>query len=163
LIVIIFIICSIVSAFVPVQFFDFRPPSLQLDNLKVGQVDLKKMHFPDNSVPSLSCMHVIEHIGLGRYGDELDAAGDRNAAGELQRVVSKNGTLLIVLPMGRKRIRFNAHRIYDKETVLDLFPQMKLIEFAFIPDNEQNGHLLIDPASIIGIEGCGCFLFKKEE
>ncbi len=46
-----------------------------------------------------SCMHTIEHIGLGRYGDPLDAVGDQTALSELQRVVAPGGSLLIVVPV----------------------------------------------------------------
>src|SRR6187399_2658509 len=63
---------SMVSAFIPVRFYDYRPAQLQLSNYSAGFADLKKLDFESNSIPSISCMHTIEHIGLGRYGDELD-------------------------------------------------------------------------------------------
>src|SRR5262245_15567601 len=58
--------CTIISAFIPVRFYDFRPAELHLNNLDTGQADLMKLPFPDQGVASLSCMHVVEHIGLGR-------------------------------------------------------------------------------------------------
>jgi hypothetical protein len=58
-------------------------------------------------------MHVIEHIGLGRYGEALDPDGDLKAIRELVRVLAAGGNLLVVVPVGRPRIQFNAHRIYD--------------------------------------------------
>ena len=60
---------TVVSAFIPIKFYDYRPADLKLKNLESGFADLKKLSFADNTVPSLSCMHTIEHIGLGRYGD----------------------------------------------------------------------------------------------
>jgi hypothetical protein len=36
-------------------------------------------------------MHVVEHIGLGRYGDPIDPDGDLKAISELKRVVQKRG------------------------------------------------------------------------
>lgn len=65
---------SIVSAFVPVRFFDFRPAKLNLSNLISAPSDLTRLHFADNSIQSLSCMHTVEHVGLGRYGDPLNPA-----------------------------------------------------------------------------------------
>ncbi len=52
------------SAVVPMRHFDYRPPLLTLENLTCAACDLMALPFPDNSIPSLSCMHVIEHIGL---------------------------------------------------------------------------------------------------
>ncbi|NDC42314.1 MAG: DUF268 domain-containing protein, partial [Chitinophagia bacterium] len=54
--------------------------------------------FESDSIPSLSCMHTIEHVGLGRYGDQLDPQGDLKAIAELKRVVQPGGDLLFVTP-----------------------------------------------------------------
>src|SRR5689334_9828840 len=105
----------VLSAFVPVKFYDYRPADLHLSNLESGAADLKQLPFPENSIESLSCMHTIEHIGLGRYGDELDASGDQKAIAELKRVLMPGGDLLFVTPVGKPRIQFNAHRIYSYE------------------------------------------------
>jgi hypothetical protein len=67
---------SILSAFVPVDFYDIRPAALRLTNLCAGTADLLSLNFPNETISSLSCMHVIEHVGLGRYGDDLSPNGD---------------------------------------------------------------------------------------
>lgn len=101
-----------VSAFVPVRFFDFRPARLGLTGLTTGAADLYSLPFADGSVESLSCMHVVEHVGLGRYGDPIDYDGDLRAVRELQRILAPGGQLLFVVPVGSAaRIQFNAHRI----------------------------------------------------
>ena len=79
--------CSMVSAFVPCRFYDFRPVELGLSNLEMGSADLTGLFFADNSLESVSCMHVVEHIGLGRYGDPLDATGDKKAMSELEEQI----------------------------------------------------------------------------
>src|SRR5688572_16872077 len=56
---------TIVSAFIPVEFCDYRPADIQLKNYGSCFADLKSLSFPDSSIPSLSCMHTVEHIGLG--------------------------------------------------------------------------------------------------
>ncbi len=108
---------TMVSAFVPVEFYDYRPADISLSNLECKTGDLMSLPFPDNSVESLSCMHTIEHIGLGRYGDPIDPEGDIKAARELVRVLKPGGTFLYVAPIGKPRIEFNAHRIYSYEQV----------------------------------------------
>lgn len=152
------------SAFIPTQFYDYRPAKLNLSQLSSGKTDLCNMHFESNSIQSLSCMHTIEHIGLGRYGDPLDPDGDKKAANELRRVVAHGGHLLLVTPVGRERIMFNGHRIYSFETILSLFPEFELMEFSLIPDNALEVGIInkADPALVASQQyGCGCFWFKK--
>jgi len=155
------VFCSMVSAFVPVEFYDYRPADLALSGLQSRPADLMALPFADGSIHSLSCMHVLEHVGLGRYGDPLDPDGDLKGAAELARVLAPDGNLLIVVPVGRPRIMFNTHRIYAHGQVLELFSDLNLVEFALVPDN---GALIrrADPAAVAHQEyGCGCFWFKK--
>jgi len=158
--------CSLLSAFIPVDFYDYRPARLVLSGLRSLPADLLALPFASNSVASLSCMHTLEHIGLGRYGDRLDYDGDIKAAAELDRVLAPGGHLLMVVPVGREdRIFFNAHRIYTKYQVLDLFPRLKLKEFALIPEDEEDGGLVTDPGEALlnkQVYGCGCFHFTRE-
>jgi Caenorhabditis protein of unknown function, DUF268. len=109
-------------------------------------------------------MHVIEHIGLGRYGDPLDPDGDLKAISELQRVLAPEGDLLFVVPIGKPMIVFNAHRIYSYEQIAEYFSGFELKEFALIPDNPSEGGLIHDATKEQADSqtyGCGCFWFKK--
>lgn len=156
---------SSISAFVPTRFIDFRPADLGLSGLACEAGTLMQLPLPNNSVESLSCMHVVEHVGLGRYGDPVDYDGDIKAARELARVVTPGGTLLFVVPIsGQARIQFNAHRIYTYEQVLALFPQFNLVEFALIPDDNTNAGLIRHADRQLAAKqryGCGCFHFVK--
>jgi len=156
---------SIVSAFTPIDFYDYRPPELKLSNLNVGKADLFSLPFKNESISSLSCMHTIEHIGLGRYGDPLDPEGDLKAIKELIRVLSPGGSFLFVVPIGGKpKIMFNAHRIYTCEQILQYFSQLKPKEFSLIPEKAEDGGLITDPSSKILAKqsyACGCFWFIK--
>lgn len=156
--------CSMVSAFVTTRFYDYRPADLSLDNLCAGRADILALPFADSSVSSLSCLHVVEHIGLGRYGDPLDPDGDLKAMAELQRVLAPGGTLLFVVPVGRPRIMFNAHRIYSYEQIRSVFANLELVEFALIPDFAEQGGLMrhASPEMVAAQDyGCGCFWFRK--
>ena len=152
---------TIVSAFIPVKFYDYRPAHLNLPGYESGFADLKQLAFETGSIPSISCMHTIEHIGLGRYGDELDPQGDLKAIAELVRVTRKDGDILFVTPVGKPKIQFNSHRIYSYEQILEYFSGCRLQEFSLIPDA---GGLLVnaDPKLVQQqTYGCGCFWFKK--
>ena len=153
--------CTILSAFIETEFYDYRPASLTLSNLKSSSADLTKLFFQSNSVESISCMHTIEHIGLGRYGDLLDPEGDFKAIAELQRVIKKGGNLLLVVPVGMPRIQFNAHRIYSFDLINNLFQAFELRNFSLITDANQ----FIENADPFLVRqqlyGCGCFWYIK--
>jgi SAM-dependent methyltransferase len=132
---------------------------------QMASADLTRLPFPDSSVAPFSCMHVVEHIGLGRYGDPLDYDGDLKAMAELRRVLAPGGSLLFVVPVGRPVIRFNAHRIYAYSQIRGAFPDLALKEFTLIPDSAGETGLMIDcdPAVVEAQNyACGCFLFKRE-
>lgn len=72
---------GICSAFVPYfHFADIRPIAFPLPDLTCVRQDMTKIEYVDNCWESVSCLHVLEHVGLGRYGDTLDATADRKAA-----------------------------------------------------------------------------------
>jgi hypothetical protein len=109
-------------------------------------------------------MHVVEHIGLGRYGDTISPDGDLVAMNELSRVLAVNGDLLFVVPLGQPKVVFNAHRIYSYQQIIDCFRALELVEFALIPDNPAQGGLITNASHDLADSqeyGCGCFWFKK--
>ncbi|MFA6463639.1 MAG: DUF268 domain-containing protein [Candidatus Paceibacterota bacterium] len=155
--------CGIVSAFVPVDFYDYRPADLKLSNLQSKEGDLHNLPFESNTIKSISCMHTIEHIGLGRYGDPIDSNGDIKAINELKRVVVKDGSLLFVTPVGKPKIEFNAHRIYSYEQIVSYFDGFELKEFTLITDK---GDFIENADKNLVKEqkyGCGCFWFVKKK
>jgi len=153
--------CSILSAFVKTAFYDYRPASLKLDNLESRHADLVQLPFANDSINSLSCMHTIEHVGLGRYGDPLDPGGDLKAFAELKRVCGVKGNLLIVVPVGVKKLQFNTHRIYDPYDIVKYMAGFELKKFALVDDKgdfDDHSDLAIAAAQQYG---CGCFWFVK--
>jgi SAM-dependent methyltransferase len=152
---------TMVSAFIPVRFYDYRPPILQLDNLQCDFIDLNSLPFETNSISSLSCMHTVEHIGLGRYGDVLDPEGDLKAIKELKRVIKPGGNMLFVTPVGHPKLMFNAHRIYGYSQVIEYFSGFELEDFSLVTD--KNEFIVNAPVELANTQnyGCGCFWFRK--
>jgi len=145
-----------------VTYIDVRPLPIIVDGLNFLQGSILRLPLEDDTCKTLSCLHVIEHIGLGRYGDDVDPDGHTKAAKELIRVLKPGGTLLIGAPVGRERLCFDAHRIFDPETVLHMFEGLELVEFSLIDDK---GQRIIENANIEQARlcecGCGLFRFTK--
>lgn len=152
---------SIISAVVDVIFLDYRTLKAKLPGLTSISGSILSLPFKDNSVSSLSCLHVIEHIGLGRYGDPLDPEGSLKAAVELQRIIGSGGRLFLSLPIGRERICFNAHRVHAPATVLEMFPRLRLVEFSYVDDRGQFHEAQSVHAAGELEYGCGLFQFEK--
>jgi hypothetical protein len=157
---------SIASAIVPMDFYEHRRTDINdLPGLSCDQADLLHLPFRDDEIQSLSCMHVIEHIGLGRYGDAVNISGDRLAAMELSRSVAKGGQLLMVTPVGQPRLMYNAHRIYSYRMVLDMFPNLRLKEFSMFSVRQNKFIRNANPGFVADENhecgACGCFWFVK--
>jgi hypothetical protein len=127
------------STITKVTFIDIRPLVVTLENFDSKKGNILSMPFSDNSVPSLSCLSVAEHIGLGRYGDLLDPFGTKRACKELSRTLSPNGNLYFSVPVGKARLCFNAHRIHSPQSIIEYFSDLQLVELSGIDDN---GHLI---------------------
>jgi len=149
------------SNFIRTTFIDIRPIKAKLKNLVIKKGSALNLPYKNSSVSSLSCLHVIEHIGLGRYGDPINPEGTKNASYEFKRVLKKDGFLYIATPIGKEKICFNAHRILFPQTILDYFNPLKLIEFSVITDDgtyieNTNPNKFKDQDY-----ACGLFIFKK--
>jgi hypothetical protein len=152
---------GVLSGFVETTFIDYRVLHASLPGLRCEQGDLLALDVPSESVPSLSCLHVIEHVGLGRYGDPIDPRGSEKAAGELVRVLAQSGTLFLTVPVGRGRVCFNAHRVFAPNTVLAMFKGLDLVSFAYVDDCGQFHEMArLDQARHCDY-GCGMFRFVK--
>lgn len=156
---------GLLSAFIPVEFYDYRPAPLKgLSNLTSSEANLTNLNFATNSVESISCLHVNEHIGLGRYGDAIDPDGDLKAINELKRVTAIGGNLLFAVPIGKPKIVFNAHRIYGYSQIIKYFEGFELKDFSLIPDNAMQTGIISNATEEESDKqnyGCGCFWFKK--
>ncbi len=152
---------SMATTVAKVKFVDIRPIKLDFDNFECVEGNILNLPFADASIGSLSCLHVAEHIGLGRYGDTLDPLGTKKACFELSRVLSPGGSLYFALPIGKPAVYFNAHRVHGPLTILEYFQNLKLLEFSAVNDQGQ----FIKQADLQDYSSanyaCGMFLFTK--
>jgi len=152
---------STLSAMAKTIFVDYRPLHVNLSGLVSVGANITNLPFQDDSADSLSCQHVIEHIGLGRYGDPIDPQGSVKAAGELERVLKRGGNLYLSLPVGRERVCFNAHRVHAPDTVVKLFKNLKLMEFSYVTDSGKFLENQPVEDALACDYACGMYIFEK--
>lgn len=157
-----------VASFREVEVMDIRPLSDQLQNISFIQADLMQ---EDSSfiecTDSLSCLHTIEHFGLGRYGDPVDVNGHLKGLSSMYKMIKPGGLFYFSTQIGPQKVAFNAHRIFDLNYLIKIFEgQYQIESFTFIDDkdklhiNEPLVQSRID--SNYGCKmGCGIFVLRK--
>lgn len=158
-----------VAAFRPIQVIDIRPVSKKVHNVTFIQADV--MDNIDAGLidycDSLSCLHALEHFGLGRYGDSLQLGGHLTGFENLYNILKKEGILYLSVPIGPQRIEFNAHRVFSVEYLLDLFQKKYRIDrFSYVDDRgELYEDISLDVKNVKNnyncIYGCGIFEMTK--
>lgn len=123
------------SALQSTEFVDIRPAKLNIPGLISKEGSVLELPYKPNSVTSLSCLHVVEHVGLGRYGDPLDPAGTIKAIKSLAGVIAKGGNLYLSLPVGEEITYFNAHRVTDPRKVEKMCSPLKLKQLSAVLDD----------------------------
>jgi len=150
---------AMVAQFIPVTMVDIRPLPYQTTGLAFLEGSILALPFADASVESISSLCVVEHIGLGRYGDPLDVWGSEKAIIELERVVQPGGHIVFSVPVDEKnRIYFNAHRAFTPTYVNSLFSNCSLVNQAYIYQGAL--HPNWEPAKGYGV---GLFLYRKND
>lgn len=124
-----------VASFREIEVFDIRPVTSLIPGVLFRQADL--MNQSESLVEycdSLSCLHALEHFGLGRYGDPIDPYGYAAGLGNMARILRPGGLFYLSVPIGRERVEFNAHRIFDPHSLVRLAAASGLLlrEFAWI-------------------------------
>lgn len=146
-----------------VKVLDVRPLSTRVEGLSFEQADLMGQ-LPDGlSADSVSCLHALEHFGLGRYGDPLDVAGWKKGLANLAKITRPGGHLYLSVPIGDVQcLEFNAQRIFSPTTMIEAARPngLELVEFSFVNDD---GDLLehSQPQQAHCKFGCGCYVFRK--
>ncbi len=160
---------GMLSVISKVIFVDIRPLMVDVEGLECREGSILALPFSDHSVFSLSSLHVVEHIGLGRYGDPLDPNGSERACRELSRVLAPGGTLYVSVPVGQPRIQFNGQRVFSVKEILDCFSDLFLVAMAMVDANGKY-HSYVDPqyASELACASgrldysLGCFVFCRQ-
>lgn len=109
-----------VASFRDIEVFDVRPITRIIPGVRFIQADLMKNQADmQNYCDSLSCLHAIEHFGLGRYGDPIDIDGYKSGLASMADFLQNEGTFYLSTPVGINRVEFNANRVFDPKIIID--------------------------------------------
>jgi uncharacterized protein DUF268 len=148
--------------FMSVTQVDIRPLTSATAGLTFIQDDATEMsNYPAGSVESISSLHVVEHMGLGRYGDPIDPRAWRKCMRAFARVLKPGGLLYLSLPIGQERVEFNAHRVFSPTTVLETLSDLSLVSFAAVNDRGELAEGMPPSAFVNAVFSCGLFEFTK--
>ena len=157
------IFSNLLASVLPVEFLDYRPIKVNLSGLRCTAGSILELPYNDQSLASVSCLHVIEHIGLGRYGDPLDPEGSMKAARELKRVLAYDGNLFLAVPVGRSKVCFNAHRVHSVQEIVKMFTGLELIELSGVHDDGRFVERVDLDEFSTSEYACGFFWFQKQK
>jgi SAM-dependent methyltransferase len=157
-----------VASFRQIEVLDIRDLQSPVANIRFRQADLMNRNFSwVEDYDSVSCLHALEHFGLGRYGDRIDYRGHLMGWENIHRMLKAGGKLYFSVPIGDQRIEFNAHRVFSVPYLLKMIEgRYRLDAFSYVNDA---GDLVRDPAltgdavenSFSCHYGCGIFELTK--
>lgn len=143
------------ASFMPVVVLDIRPLTTSARNLRFVQRDIMESDPTWDAVAdSVSCLHTIEHFGLGRYGDRIDPDGWRLGWENVLRIGKPGATIYLSSMIGPQRVEFDAHRIFSGRSLLELVaPTCEVERLAIINDH---GELIDDVTQTDADDSWGC-------
>jgi predicted SAM-dependent methyltransferase len=122
----------------------------------------------ESMADSISCLHAIEHFGLGRYGDQIDPEGHIKGFKNMIKMLKPKGKLYISFPICKtNQVHFNAHRVFHPQDILswlDNANQIKLDRFDYVDESGSLNQKSDVYSTGAGLEhGCGIYTFIKQE
>ena len=141
---------AIVAAARRVEVLDIRPLHETVPNVVFHRHDITRI--PNDWIGAsdcVTCLHSIEHFGLGRYGDRIEPDGWKAGLRGLVSLVRANGRLILSTPVGIERVKFNSHRIFHPATIADYTATlgMKLVGFCHYNHSHESGFPIVQSVS----------------
>lgn len=107
-----------VASFREIEVLDIRKITSAVPGIIFKQADLMSENHLIEYCDSLSCLHALEHFGLGRYGDKVDSNGSELGLKNMAMLLKDEGNFYLSIPIGIERVEFNANRIFDPNYIL---------------------------------------------
>lgn len=159
-----------VASYREIEVLDIRPLDIHLPNIKFKQADLMNGDSLEKEcTDSVSCLHALEHFGLGRYGDPLCFEGFLTGLRNITKMLKPTGKFYFSVPIGEQRIEFHAHRVFSVRYLIEILsPDYRIDSFSYVDDanNFYPDVQLTDDGINKNYDchyGCGIFELTKNE
>lgn len=134
-----------VASFREIEVLDIRPITANIPGITFKQVDMmNSATITSNYCDSLSCLHALEHFGLGRYGDPIDPKGYESGIRNMASTLCVGGLLYLSVPVGTERVEFNAQHVFDPKTIVDIAESNQLFLQEFVLFTHDGGLVELD-------------------
>jgi hypothetical protein len=157
-----------VASFRELEVLDIRPIDSRIPGVTFRQADLMQ---PPQGLggycDSLSCLHALEHFGLGRYGDPIDPRGAERGLANMAGLLRQGGVFYLSVPIGSERVEFNANRVFDPRTIINLAKGnlLELTALTAIHPGGRVAHCALEVAELSQLANqryaLGIFVFRK--
>jgi hypothetical protein len=154
-----------VASYREIEVYDIRPMEKTIRNIKFKQCNLMELNTDDlECTDSISCLHALEHFGLGRYGDDICFDGYCLGFLNIYKMLKKKGKFYFSVPLGKQRTEFHAHRVFALKYLLEMVtPYYDIDAFSYIDDkNVFHENVIISEENLSNNCGCrfGCAIFE---
>jgi Caenorhabditis protein of unknown function, DUF268 len=160
-----------VASFREIEVFDIRAITSEIPGVIFRQADLMSeesiSHFGGDYCESLSCLHALEHFGLGRYGDDISCSGAEMGMTNMASIIKSGGIMYLSTPIGKERVEYNAHRVFSVDTILGYAEGcgLRLRELRLIHSRDDYAGTAVTKEEMMALQDIeytlGLFIFMK--
>jgi SAM-dependent methyltransferase len=110
--------------------FDLHPYPYRHPNLMAVQGNAMRCPFGAERFGAVLAISVVEHIGLGHYGDPSAITGDCATVREIARLLRSGGRALITVPFG-VALTDDFQRVYDSTRLSELLAPFSVVRIEY--------------------------------
>lgn len=157
-----------VAAFRELTVLDIRASGVKNKNVRFVHGDItSKDLIISQKYDSISCLHTLEHIGLGRYGDDIDCSSYLNALENIANILTPGGRFYLSVPIGKKAVYFNSNRVFSLPSLIDELKSFcLLLDCFFVINSDSSLSIPIDQLDLGEFEDVNyqlCLLVLKKD
>lgn len=159
------------ATFRHVEVFDIRPIVTTIPNVSFKQANIMDPaslgSYGSKYCDSLSCLHAIEHFGLGRYGDPIDPNGYKIGLKNMLSLLEKDGEFYLSTPIGKQRVEFDSNYIFDPRNIINIVEEngLKILSLVVMYPDMEIKEVILNKESLNNLAEMeytlGIFRFKR--
>lgn len=116
---------------------DVRAYPYHVPNFNFMKADIMNLPFKDGEFDAITCVSMLEHVGLGFYDDpKAEDEPQKKAINEMLRVLKGGGTFVLTVPFGVSGVN-DQQRVFDKKGIDDILEGFKIHKIQYFANINQ--------------------------